>query len=121
MSTTAETGRMGECAAVDYLRCEGYEIRDVNWRNGRYELDIVALHNGLLHIVEVKTRRAGALTPPEAAITQQKCRALNHAAACYMAYTGWKGDVQFDLVAVEIGPNGDAQVELVESAIESNW
>lgn len=121
MNNTAETGRTGERAAAEYLRRAGYEIRDVNWRNGRYELDIVALHNELLHFVEVKTRRAGALTPPEAAITQQKCRALNYAASCYMAYTGWEGDIQFDLVAVEIGPGGDMQVELIENAMEYNW
>ena len=42
MGTTAETGRMGERAAAEFLRRAGYEICALNWRSGRYELDIVA-------------------------------------------------------------------------------
>ena len=89
MTTTAETGQAGERAATEHLRREGYDIRALNWRQGRYELDIVALKEGVLHFVEVKTRRAGSLTPPEAAATQRKFRALSRAAECYLRTTGW--------------------------------
>ncbi len=89
MSTTAETGRAGERAAAEYLRRAGYEICALNWRQGRYELDIVACREGVLHFVEVKTRRSGSLTPPEAAATQRKFRALSRAAAATCAT--WAG------------------------------
>ena len=46
MTTTAETGQAGERAATEHLRREGYDIRALNWRQGRYELDIVALKEG---------------------------------------------------------------------------
>ena len=101
MGTTAETGRMGERAAAEFLRRAGYEICALNWRSGRYELDIVACREGVLHFVEVKTRRSGSLTPPEAAATQRKFRALSRAAACYLRTVGWEGEVQFDLAAAE--------------------
>ena len=121
MSTTAETGRAGERAAAEYLRRAGYEICALNWRSGRYELDIVARKAGIVHFVEVKTRRAGSLTPPEAAATQRKFRALTRAAARYLRTAGWQGEVQFDLAAVDVMPDGHMEVRLVEQAMEYNW
>ena len=121
MTTTAETGQAGERAATEHLRREGYDIRALNWRQGRYELDIVALKEGVLHFVEVKTRRAGSLTPPEAAVTPQKFRALTRAALRYMACTGEEREAQFDLIAVEIMPGGETEVRLIPQAMEYNW
>ena len=121
MGTPAETGRTGERAAVEYLRGTGYEICALNWRSGRYELDIVARKGGVVHFVEVKTRRAGGLTPPEAAVTPQKFRALTQAALRYMAFTGEECEAQFDLAAVDMMPDGEAEVRLIGQAMEYNW
>ena len=121
MTAAAETGRAGERAATEYLRRAGYEICALNWRQGRYELDIVACREGVLHFVEVKTRRSGSLTPPEAAVTQRKFRALSRAAACYLRTVGWEGEVQFDLAAAEAAADGSVRVELIENALEYNW
>lgn len=71
--------------------------------------------------MEVKTRRTGSLTPPEAAATQRKFRALSRAAACYLRTTGWEGEVQFDLASAEAFPDGTVRVELIENALEYNW
>ena len=70
----------------------------------------MALRDGILHIVEVKTRHAGSLTPPEAAATHRKFRAV-----------GWKGDVQFDVAAVELDTDGGVRIDWIESAWEYNW
>ena len=94
---SADTGRRGEQAAVDYLRRVGFAILERNWRSGRYELDIVARRWDELHFIEVKTRRAGGLTTPEEAITQ------------------------FDLAAVNLFPNGSLNVRFTERAMECNW
>ena len=110
MTAAAETGRAGERAATEYLRRAGYEICALNWRQGRYELDIVACREGVLHFVEVKTRRSGSLTPPEAAATQRKFRALSRAAACYLRTVGWEGEVQFDLAAAEAAADGSVRL-----------
>ena len=84
-------------------------------------MDIVALKEGVLHFVEVKTRRADGLTPPEAAVTPQKFRALTRAALRYMACTGEEREAQFDLIAVEIMPGGETEVRLIPQAMEYNW
>lgn len=120
-SKTSETGRRGEQAAVDYLRRRGYEICALNWREGRYELDIVARTPGVLHFVEVKTRRAGSLTTPEEAITPAKVRALGNAARRYMAAYAVMEEVQFDLAAVTAYGDGSFDVRLIEQAMEYNW
>lgn len=116
-----ETGNLGERAAASWLRGRGFELCALNWRQGRYELDIVARRGEVLHIVEVKTRRSGSLTPPEAAITPGKIRALRRAAAVYLAATGWQGEVQFDLAAVTVAPDGGTDVSLIENAMECHW
>lgn len=119
--TAAQTGRRGEQAVAEHLHREGFELLSLNWRSGCYELDIVARRYDVLHFVEVKTRRAGSLTPPEAAATRQKFRALQRAATRYLESTPWPGDVQFDLACVEIGAQGIARVELIERAMEFHW
>jgi len=121
MTTTAETGARGERAAVEYLRARGYEICALNWRAGRYELDIVARKDWVLHFVEVKTRRRGSLTTPEDAITPQKFRALRRAANAYLARTGCELEAQFDLAAVEAAPDGSMEVRFIERAMECHW
>lgn len=119
--TTNETGLKGETAAAEFLRREGYDICARNWRTGPYELDIVARRDGILHFVEVKTRRAGGLTTPEMAVTTRKFRSLSRAASHYLALTGEQCDVQFDLAAVDMMPDGTADVRLIERAMEYNW
>lgn len=118
---SARTGSRGEQAAAEHLRAAGYEICARNWRQGRYELDIVARKEGILHIVEVKTRRTGSLTPPEAAITRRKFQALHRATLGYLAATRTDAEVQYDLAAVELASDGTTQVELIEHAMEYNW
>lgn len=119
--TTALTGQAGERAAASWLRERGYELCALNWRSGRYELDIVARRGEVLHFVEVKTRRAGSLAPPEAAATPAKFRALLRAAQRYLAREGWPGEVQFDLAAVELHPDGRMEVRFIERAMECHW
>ncbi len=118
---SAATGRRGEEAAAEWLRREGYEICARNWRSGRYELDIVARKSACLHFVEVKTRSADGLTPPEQALTPAKCRALVHAAARYMTRYGSTEEPRFDLAAVDMSPDGGAVVRFIPDAVESHW
>lgn len=119
--TAAETGQAGERAVAQWLRREGYELRHLNWRRGRYELDIVAYRRAELHFVEVKSRRAGGLTPPEAAMTLRKQRALLHAASAYLAQYPWDGECFFDLAAVDCFPDGSLQIRFHSDVIQCHW
>lgn len=120
----AAIGRLGEEATVKHLRQAGYEICARNWRSGSYELDIVARRYDTLHIIEVKTRQAGALTSPEDALTEHKIRSLHRAARIYMGvyarrYEGY--EVQFDLAKVLMQEDGTPRVELIERVADFGW
>ncbi len=50
-------GDLGERLAYKFLQQKGFEIIDTNVHLGKYsELDIIAIQNDVLHIIEVKTR-----------------------------------------------------------------
>ena len=121
MITKAETGRRGEDIAVGYLRQNEYLICATNWRQGRYEIDIVAQKMGVVHFVEVKTRNALSLATPEQAVTKTKISALHRAASAYLAKNRVMGDVQFDLLAVDIFPDSTFDVRFIENIAEFGW
>ena len=50
-----EKGNAAEEKACGYLRSEGFEIIDRNVYSRFGEIDIIALKNGVLHFVEVKS------------------------------------------------------------------
>lgn len=118
---SANIGRRGEDAAVSWLRKNGYEICSRNWRNGRYEIDIVAKKDYRIHFVEVKTRSTQGFISPEESITAQKKEALRRAANIYISYYNIEIEIQFDLIAVDLYPDNSIQVRFITNAIEYNW
>lgn len=120
MGITQEKGLRGERAAAEWLLEHRFRLLHTNWRSGRYEIDIVAENAGTLHIVEVKSRRAGSLTTPEDAITPAKFAALQKAAAAYIAAFDIDLEVQFDVVAVE-ETDGNFVVRYIPDAMRPGW
>lgn len=120
MADTINIGNKGENAAAEYLQSNGFRILHRNWRSGRYELDIVAEREGVVHVVEVKCRRRRGLTTPEDAITPAKFRSLMQAAQAYVETFAIDTDVQFDLVAVEYDESG-FEVRYVPDAMLPSW
>ena len=121
MGSAQETGAAGERAAADYLRGEGFAIVATNWRSGRYELDIVAERGDCVHFVEVKCRRAGAMTSPEEAIDMKKVRSLFRAANDYISANGVDKECRMDLIAVDAFPDGTFNIRYMPDAIQSDW
>lgn len=117
----ARIGVDGEREAVKWLRKRGYLIHSLNWRTGHYEIDIVAEKLGVIHFVEVKSRKAGGLNTPEDAMTADKIRSMIVAVRAYIAQYNIVDDYQFDLIAVDIYPDGEHNVRMIERAIEIRW
>ncbi|WP_298036633.1 YraN family protein [uncultured Microbacterium sp.] len=72
MAEKDDLGRAGEDRAVDHLTARGYRILDRNWRCRQGEIDIVAESDGVLCIVEVKTRTSIGFGHPFDAIDGRK-------------------------------------------------
>jgi putative endonuclease len=112
---TIDFGKRGEEAAKSYLIAHGFDICDANWRWGHKELDIVALKNKTLHIVEVKTRRAGFLVEPQVSVGRHKQQNTVSAANAYVQRFGLTQDVQFDIITVVVSGES-CEVEYVPEA-----
>ena len=114
-------GAIGEQAAVDYLRQNGFMIVERNYRIGRSEVDIIASRYDELHFVEVKTRKAGSMTAPEEALTEQKFRAMRRAASAYMAQHYSMLEPRFSLIAIEMVGSTVVSLRFVEDAMQYGW
>ena len=121
MISRSQIGSQGETVATKYLRQNGYFICARNWRQGRYEIDIVAQKAGMLHIIEVKTRRAGSLLKPEETITPTKAAAMRKAAAAYLSQHPTSEEIEFDLIAIDSFPDGSYDIRFIPDIVEFGW
>ena len=72
-----KTGMWGEIFATRYLRDRGYEILSTNYVCRFGEIDIIAMKDGVMSFVEVKTRQSLKFWHPREAVNyykQQKIR-----------------------------------------------
>ena len=96
-----ELGKWGEDVAVSYLQQLGYVILHRDWDYHHRDLDIVAIDNGTLVIVEVKTRKNEQFADADEAVTVQKVRSLSIAANAYDSdYI--KADIQIDVISLDV-------------------
>ena len=115
MARHNKLGKSGEEYAAEYLTSRGYVVRDCNWRSGKLELDLVAVKDNCLVIVEVKTRRNADFAFPEEAVTESKIRHLVKAADAYVRQFDLPFDVRFDVLAL-VGEEPPFVIEHIEEA-----
>ena len=100
MALHNETGNMGETMAAVYLLQKGFSVLQQNWRHYRWEVDIIAEKNNILHFIEVKTRRNRQFGFPEDNVDRKKIRHLMGAAEEYLYLNpAWKR-IQFDILSI---------------------
>lgn len=100
MAEHNDLGARGEQLAVKALLAKGYTIREVNWRSGRNELDIVAQQGDILVFVEVKTRTTGFFGEPFHAVSREKQRRTISAANAYMEKHQVMLEARFDIISI---------------------
>ncbi|MEN8226690.1 MAG: YraN family protein [Bacteroidota bacterium] len=110
-----DTGRGAERLAAAYLRAKGYYIWKSNWRSGKKELDLVAIHKGELVIVEVKSRVGNQVNLPSEVVHPKKQRNIILAAEAFIRYHNSKRPTRFDVIAVVYSSRG-VEIEHIENA-----
>jgi putative endonuclease len=107
-------GKEGEALAAAYFKGKGYEILHQNWRYSRYEIDLIALHNGKLHFIEVKYRSSKSFGMPEEAVTPKKFRFLATAADEFLYKHPEYKYIQFDILSINKRGFEDPEYFLIE-------
>ncbi len=115
MATHNLLGKAGEDAVTEYLERNGYAIRDRNWRKNHLELDIVAVKDNELVVVEVKTRSNTNYIQPQDAVNWQKIRRIVVAADAYIKHFDLDIPVRFDIITV-VGRPGTFKIEHIRNA-----
>ena len=84
MALHNELGKEGEAAAEQLLLQKGYRILERNWRFRKNEIDLIALKDGIMVFVEVKSRRNTEFGNPQDAVDMPKIRRTITAAEAYI-------------------------------------
>ncbi len=102
MKNCRRIGSWYEQKAAEYLKAQGYQILEKNFRCQSGEIDLIAKENEYLVFVEVKYRRTVALGNPLEAVDQRKQKRIYQAAGYYLHcfYYGKEVSCRFDVVAI---------------------
>lgn len=93
-------GRWGERLVSEYLRKQGWKIRETNYRCRMGELDIVAEKGRYIAFVEVKLRKSSGYGLPREAVTTEKQRKLRAATELYLQANPTELQPRFDVAEV---------------------
>ena len=93
-------GKAAEKRAISYLKNNGYQILQQNYRYRKAEVDIIAQLGNTLIIVEVKARSSAAFGNPESFVKKKKISLLVMAADHFVQDKCLEVQVRFDIIAL---------------------
>lgn len=91
-----------EKRAADYLKKQGCEILEQNFRNRFGEIDMIVRHKGAVCFVEVKYRKDNRCGHPAESVTWKKQRTITKVARYYLlthGYGEW-ANCRFDVISI---------------------
>ena len=115
MADHNEKGHAGEKLAVQFLKKEGYQILETNWRFRKAEIDIIAQKDEYILFVEVKTRSTTNFGSPELFVDRKKQQLIIIAANAYLQEKGIDKEGRFDIVGVLL-TKGKYEIRHIEEA-----
>ncbi|PCJ64531.1 MAG: endonuclease [Bacteroidetes bacterium] len=95
-----QLGKEGEEIATAHLISKGYKILSRNYRSGKAEIDIIAMQDDILIIVEVKTRETDKYGNPEESVGTGKIKMLAQGTEDYMIDKDLHNNVRYDIISI---------------------
>lgn len=124
MKNTREKGNIGEDIACFYLKKHGFFIQERNYLKKWGEIDIVAIKEGILNFIEVKsvTDKGGSGNGhrPEENVHELKVRKLRRVIQSYLNERKYGLDAQFKFHVITVKFNestGKSVVNMLENII----
>jgi len=115
MAKHLRLGKRAEYLATDFLRKQGFFIRDKNYRSGAAEVDIIAQKAKRLHFIEIKSKHSLSYGEPEEQIGKGKIQRYHQAAESFQLEEKWHGEIQFDSISITFFPQA-VKIEHFEDA-----
>ena len=114
MAAHNEFGKAGEQMAAEWLEQRGFHLIFRNWKYARYEVDIIAGKEGILHFIEVKSRHGDLFGKPEDWVGRKKGNHLLLAGEAFqLKYPEWK-QVQYDILSILLTMGGKREFFFIE-------
>jgi putative endonuclease len=113
MAKHNQVGRKAEDLAASHLEGLGYHILHRNWRYGHREVDIIAVYQSKLKIIEVKALSAPAIRHPEQAVNRKKFLSIARVAKEFIYGHPQYRDVEFQVLAVYFNVDSTAEYTLI--------
>lgn len=111
MNTTS-TGNQAEDAVAEYLRAQGYDIVEQNWKTKWCEIDVVARKADTVYFVEVKYRKSSFQGDGLAYITDKKLQQMAFAAELWVSNHNWEGG--YELLGAAVTGEDFTVTDLIE-------
>ena len=111
MSTT-DLGQKAERAVATYLKQQGYDVLEHNWRTRWCEIDVVAQKNNVVYFVEVKYRRTTRQGDGLEYITPKKLDQMMFAAELWVGNHHWDGE--YTLAAASVSGDNFVVTNFIE-------
>ncbi len=102
MAQHNDLGIEGEKIAREYLIQNNYKILETNWRYKKAEIDILAQKDGIIVVVEVKTRSSEHYGKPEIFVNKKKMKLLMEAINRYVEEKNLDNEIRFDIISIII-------------------
>jgi len=107
MATHNDIGTQGEKLAKEFLEANNYVILETNYRYKKAEIDIIAVKENILAIVEVKTRTSTHFGEPESFVNNKKIKLILEATNAYIIEKDLDYEVSLDIISVVMGKENE--------------